>query len=429
MCYFLCYFWVVKPSETECKPSTKSKRQANQQQPRYQKVFDGRKQPIRGLWKRGQRYYAQLKVTDPLSGESKSRRVPLKSDGQPVTTTPQAVKALQKLRQQREDNDLPVLKQPPLFADYVKDYLEHHERARDTKRKSTLDKERSKLELWKEHFGPIRLNTIHISMVRKFMAKRQADGMSARTVNLDVIALRNVLKMAVQDGWLVDLPTKGLSQLKHQTKRKSLYSADDIGILCEAALATKADGKPVTKNGQQLSDYVRLMALCGTRRDETLALKWSDVDFGKGLLTVGRNEPTKNGEVRHVDFNPSLEAHLQEMQGRRAPDSGWLFPSPQRGSKDLRVTTFRESLKLAKSAAAKQLASLADFTFHDCRHHFISMAVMACIDFMTIARWVGHKDGGVLIGKVYGHLADDHRKLMASKLNFGPVVLKEAVNE
>ena len=45
---------------------------------------------------------------------------------------------------------------------------------------------------------------------------------------------------------------------------------------------------------------------------------------------------------------------------------------------------------------------------------------MSGIDFMTIAKWVGHKDGGILIGKVYGHLSDEHRKLQAARMNFGP---------
>ena len=57
--------------------------------------------------------------------------------------------------------------------------------------------------------------------------------------------------------------------------------------------------------------------------------------------------------------------------------------------------------------------------FHDCRHHFISMSVMAGIDYMTIAAWVGHKDGGILIGKVYGHLANEHRQRAAQKLVLG----------
>ena len=96
------------------------------------------------------------------------------------------------------------------------------------------------------------------------------------------------------------------------------------------------------------------------------------------------------------------------MRQRRAPDSQWIFPSPQRGAKDIPARSFRESLKLTRTAAG-----LPKFGFHDCRHHFISMAVMSGVDFMTIASWVGHQDGGVLIGKVYGHLANEHKKAMA----------------
>jgi hypothetical protein len=43
---------------------------------------------------------------------------------------------------------------------------------------------------------------------------------------------------------------------------------------------------------------------------------------------------------------------------------------------------------------------------------------MSQIDYMTIARWVGHKDGGLLIGKVYGHLSNEHTRSQAAKLSF-----------
>jgi hypothetical protein len=44
---------------------------------------------------------------------------------------------------------------------------------------------------------------------------------------------------------------------------------------------------------------------------------------------------------------------------------------------------------------------------------------MSGIDYMTIAKWVGHQDGGVLIGKVYGHLSNEHAQLQAQRLSFG----------
>jgi integrase len=105
---------------------------------------------------------------------------------------------------------------------------------------------------------------------------------------------------------------------------------------------------------------------------------------------------------------------LQEMQSRRAPDSSWLFPSPQRGQKDIPARSLRESLRLVRAHA-----DLPEVGFHDLRHLFCSFCVMAGIDFMTIAAWLGHKDGGVLIGKVYGHLLDEHRPKMAARLVIG----------
>jgi len=101
------------------------------------------------------------------------------------------------------------------------------------------------------------------------------------------------------------------------------------------------------------------------------------------------------------------------MKARRAPDSQWLFPSPQRGRRDVHAMSFRESLELAR-----RHAQLRRIGFHDLRHHFVSYCVMSGIDFMTIAKWAGHKDGGILIGNVYGHLVSAHTKLQAKRVSF-----------
>jgi hypothetical protein len=50
-------------------------------------------------------------------------------------------------------------------------------------------------------------------------------------------------------------------------------------------------------------------------------IRWADVDFERQRVCVGDDADTKNREARHVDFNRALEAHLCEMQKRRAPDS------------------------------------------------------------------------------------------------------------
>jgi integrase len=150
---------------------------------------------------------------------------------------------------------------------------------------------------------------------------------------------------------------------------------------------------------------------------EALRLKWSDVNWQRKQLTIGADGLAKNHKARVVDFNPKLKAHLRAMKSRRAPDTEWLFPSPQRGGVDRPAKTFRESLLLARTAA-----KLPDFAFHDLRHFFISYCVMSGIDYMTIAKWVGHQDGGILIGKVYGHLSNEHAQIQAQRVRFGPDV-------
>lgn len=194
----------------------------------------------------------------------------------------------------------------------------------------------------------------------------------------------------------------------------------ELEKLCAAAFQTRKNQAgeivPVTKNSEEFVDYIKLLTYSGACRNEALGLRWTDVDFEHEQLTIGETGDTKNRTARIVDFNPKLREHLREMELRKAPDSEWLFPSPQRGKKDSGARSFHESLKLVRTQAG-----MPGFQFHDCRHHFISMAVMSGVDFMTIAAWVGHRDGGVLIGKVYGHLANGHRKAMAERVNFGPM--------
>ena len=376
----------------------------------YSKVCDKRKRPIRGLWERNGRYYAQLTVEDPVTGMKQVKRVPLEG----VATDAQAVAKLQELLTQRRKGALPVLKRTPLFADYAKQYFDYYEKVKDAKRASTIYTERIIVNHWIEHLGHVRVDRITRALVNSYIAKRQAAGRSGRTVNLEVICFRNVMKRAVDDGWLTILPTLNLRPLKWTARKRTLLPRENIEHLCKVALNDK-----LFKNGREFADYVQLMATCGGRRNETLRLKWSDVDWERKQLTIGSDGMAKNHKSRVVDFNTELETHLQAMATRRAPDTQWLFPSPQRGTNDEPAKSYVETMRLVRTAAG-----IKQFGFHDLRHYFISYCVMSGIDFMTIAKWVGHQDGGVLIGKVYGHLSNEHAQRQARRVNFGSVVLE-----
>jgi integrase len=371
----------------------------------YSKVMDKRKRPIRGLWERNGRFYAQITIEDQTTGIKQVKRVPLEG----VTTDAQAVAKLQELLTQRRKGTLPVLKRTPLFADYAKQYFDYYEKVKDAKRESTIYTEHIIINHWIEHLGHVRLDRITRALINNYIAKRQAAGRSGRTVNLEITCFRNVMNRAVDDGWITLLPTQNLRPLKWTAKKRNLLPTSDIEKLCDTAIRDKT-----FKNGQEFTDYVKFMAACGARRDESLRVKWADVDWERKQLTIGADGMTKNRKSRVVDFNVKLEVHLKEMETRRAPDTQWLFPSPQRGERDEPAKSFVETMRLVRNAAR-----IKQFGFHDLRHYFISYCVMSGIDFMTIAKWVGHQDGGILIGKVYGHLSNEHAQLQAQRVRFG----------
>jgi len=380
----------------------------------YQNVLDRRKRPIRGLCSRNGRFYARLSITDPATGRKAIRRIALAAE-----TVAQATAEMGTLKTRREDQTLPALRRAPKFNEYADRYLAYYQTVQGAKRKRTIETETGHLKQWKAHLGETRLNQINRAMINDFIAKRKAPTVgkdnqtrtiSNRTINLALVCLRNVLKKALEEGWIKTLPTANMRPLKYTARKRQLFTLADMEKICGQALE-------VSKNGQEFADYLRLMAYCGSRMTETLALKWADVDWQQKQLTIGADGQSKNHQARVVDFNPKLEAHLREMKERKAPDTVWLFPSPQRGNKDRPSKSFRETLLMARKAAG-----LEGFGFHDCRHFFISMCVMSGIDFMTIARWVGHQDGGILIGKVYGHLSNEHAQRQAQRINFDPTV-------
>ena len=108
----------------------------------FAKVLDGRKQPIRGLWVRNGRYYARLNIEDLRTGRKVNRRIPLvDKDGRLAASLPEAREQLNRLRLERADNRLPMLRQNPKLAEYVETYLQSIGAGQGAKKPATVAKE------------------------------------------------------------------------------------------------------------------------------------------------------------------------------------------------------------------------------------------------------------------------------------------------
>jgi site-specific recombinase XerD len=126
------------------------------------------------------------------------------------------------------------------------------------KKAGTREKEKAILARWTDTIGQLRLDQIKRVHVNRFIEVRMKENVSPRTINLDVITFRVVMKRAQEDGLIQRLPTEGLRPLKTSTVKRALFTATELEKLCAAAFESKEDkhGKtiPLTENAQQFCD-------------------------------------------------------------------------------------------------------------------------------------------------------------------------------
>ncbi len=357
---------------------------------------DTRKRKIRGLWTRNGKYYAQMRVA-LAGGKSKPVRVPLKS-----TTLEAARVEAEERRTEKTKGELHLPGHRPKFCDMSAQYLQSAQFL--SKKPTTRLSEEQALNRWVRHLGETRVDWIKTDGISSFRDKRKKEGVSNRTINLDVVAFTNAMKYATDQGLIVTPPK--LRQLKQADPvRRPLLTKSQIESLLKNAESSK--------NADQFRLYIRFLISAGPREQEALKIRKADVNLDRGVVIIGADGDTKNSQSRDVQFNAALRDVLTELMASLPDDTVWLFPSPQRGKNDRHAKTFRETLHIARTGAKLEWVG-----FHDFRHYFASQCVMAGIDFMTIAKWMGHQDGGILVGKVYGHINDKHQRDAADKLKF-----------
>ncbi len=208
------------------------------------------------------------------------RRFPLLDEaGEPIRKLAAAKDALDVLRSKRREDKLPKAGRRPLFAEFAAEYLSMA--STRAKKPRTQTKEAQSITLWSAHLGGCRLDAIKTPLIASFRELRQReDGCTfggkhynaahPRTVALDFVALRNVLRAAEDAGHLDTLP-KFPKIATVTPPRRPLISPAQLDKLLAGCLATKEDGTPVTKNGEQLRDFLRFLAYCGAREQEGAA--------------------------------------------------------------------------------------------------------------------------------------------------------------
>ncbi len=152
---------------------------------------------------------------------------------------------------------------------------------------------------------------------------------------------------------------------------------------------------------------MRFLAFGGFRISEAGNVTWADIDFARGKIAVWGDPETrtKNGEFREVPMIPEMRALLERLRAECLNSDS-----------ETPVMEVFECQKAMDRAAS--VVGMKRITHHDLRHLFATRCIESGVDIPTVSRWFGHKDGGALAMKTYGHLRDDHSVAMAQKVVF-----------
>jgi integrase len=232
-------------------------------------------------------------------------------------------------------------------------------------------------------------------------AARIGGAVSPTAYNHTISILRGIIELGVECGARYDNPARFIKRVSERPKKLQLPDFDQFQVFV-AEMESSGSGF-----SEPCAELVRFLAFGGFRKLEASFITWADCDFTKGKIIV-RGDPetgTKNGEFREVPMIPDMRQMLERMRAERTAEP---LETP--------VMRVHECQKAMDRAA--RVVGMQRITHHDLRHLFATRCIESGVDIPTVSRWLGHKDGGALAMKVYGHLRDQHSVSMAQKVTF-----------
>ena len=177
--------------------------------------------------------------------------------------------------------------------------------------------------------------------------------------------------------------------------RERFLSRAEAGALLDAITELEAK-KTITST---FGDALRLLMLTGARKTEILGLRWSEVEFGRSLLTLPPERTKAGGKTgeRRITLSPPALQILSARKPEAAEPDDFVFPAT-RG--EGHIIGLRRVF--AKACAA---AGLAGVRVHDLRHSFASFAIADGASLFLVGKLLGHANSRTT--ERYAHLSGD----------------------
>lgn len=319
--------------------------------------------------------YARVTFTDPETG----RRVERKKKAETKTEAKRLIRKM--LRDIEDHGEKAVLNDRMTFGQladfYEKNYLipPVYREGRKVAGLRNHKKMAGMVKTLKEHFGVKRLRSITYGDLDRYRIERltsesrRGGHRSIATVNREMSQLRRLLKVAIENGWLIRDPFKMGKPLisgADERGRERVLLPDE-----EERLLSLCEGRRA---------HLRPLLICaldtGMRRGEMLKLRWQDVDLEKRVIYV-EGMHTKTMRPRLLPITERLAVELASLwqKSTQIPTST--------------VFGFRDHVKRSFKYACDK-AGIADLRWHDLRHSFATRLIERGMSAELVGQLLGH---------------------------------------
>ena len=249
----------------------------------------------------------------------------------------------------------------------IEGYLEDYE----VRRFRSLNTARGRVAHLRAFFGGDRpVAEISALAVREYQLHRGEQGAAAATINRETSALRRMHRLAVQWGWLDDVPIFP-GRLVENPPRQGFFEHDEY-LAVRAALPGA------------YQDVLDFAYYSGWRKHEILDLTWDEVDLaGQVIRLAPHRSKTRVGRV--LPISPPLARVLTRRQVRRIATHPKVFDRDQ-----VTVRVWRTAWRTACRRAGVPTRLL-----HDCRRTAARNLIRAGVPERIAMVLTGHKTRAV----------------------------------
>jgi len=269
------------------------------------------------------------------------------------------------------------------------------------------------------YLGEMKLSDVTPQKIQWLYLKNEQDRVGKRTIRVIHSILNSSLIEAVKLGAIHSNPVQVVPPPFYENPEMRIYCEHEITQLLLAVRETS------------LEALVYLAITTGMRQSELLALKWSDINWERNIISVNRQllRKYKNGNFysslktksgkRTISIGKNTVQKLQVHQIKQSiirtkADQHWqennlVFPS-------ITGTPMhqRNLLRLFKKILRE--SGLREIRFHDLRHTAASLMLNNGISPIIVAKRLGHSKVSITLD-TYGHLIPEMQQESANYID------------